>query len=1517
MLKKILLLFLLTSTHIFSQTTVIGELRQYHKVTLQYTSAATYNETNGDALFRDIRLNVTITSPSNVVFVVPGYFAGDGDAANTSVTTGNKFNVNFTPTEIGTYTYTTSFRTANDIALESPVNNTTGTALTGNGNTGTFVIAATNKTGLDFRGKGVLEYVGEHFFRWSNGEYFMEFGADSPEVFLEFNDFDNTPNSQGRTYSAHVSDWETGNPQWKTNEGRGIIGVVNYLSNSGMNIHYFLTMNSFGDGQSAYPWTGNNTTNQFDVSKLAQWEIVFDHMMTKGVVPEFVLNETENQQLFEDNESIVGGFAETRKLYYREMVARFGYLNGAVWNIGEEMGWDQGSGLREAVTNQQMRDFADYLKDLLPRKTEPITIHNGPSNIDAIFTGLLNTNGYNNISFQGNYQTISFGHDGILYWVNQSASAGKKWAVRYTEPYVAAATDQVLWRKNSLWASLTAGGAGVQYYDGGGRDVTAQDYNTYAVPYLAMKRAKDFYINNNVPFWEMANNDASTSSGWMMSKPNSQHVLYLPNGGTSNVNLGASGDYVVKWYDPRNGGALVDGSVTTITANGNSQAIGNAPNNTSQDWVVLLANGGAQTGANISINNVSVVEGTNAVLTVSIDNPVAGGFTVDYTTQNNSATAGTDYTANSGTLTFSGTAGETQSISITTLDDATPESSEQFFVNLTNATNSVTITDNQGVVTLTDNDGTPGCTADYNEVGGKVIIEAENLTLNTGWSVGTTKTGFTGAGYITYSGSPSFTTPGNNPITATIQINTTGTYLFQWRNAIGVTGTTTDDNDTWVRFNDASEFFATAGANTIYPQGSGQTPVVNGNGGGNWFKVYSNSQAWNWQTSTNDNAPYVIYVRFDTPGVYTMEISSRSANHFIDRITLSNAGGNQDLALTETLCDSSPVAVTGLTVTPATGNITIGNTIPLTRTIAPTNATNQTGIWSSSNITIATVNASGLVTGVSAGSAVITYTTNDGSFTDTATITVSVPPSSISINNLTIVEGNNAIFTVSLDNPVTGGFTVDFATQDNSATAGTDYTANSGTLTFVGTAGETQSISITTLDDATPESSEQFFVNLTNATNSVTIADNQGVVTLTDNDAAASISINDISIVEGNNAILTVTLDNPVSSGFTVDFATQDNSATAGTDYTANNGTLTFSGTAGETQSISITTLDDATPESSEQFFVNLTNATNSVTIADNQGVVTLTDNDAAASISINDISIVEGNNAILTVTLDNPVSSGFTVDYTTQNNSATAGTDYTANSGTLTFVGTAGETQSISITTLDDAIIEANEQFFVNLSNASNSVNIADNQGIVTITDNDEENIPVSLEISDASAIEGNDLIFTITLDSEVSQDLVITFSFLNESASDLDYEIVPVQLVFEIGETTKELSIVTFIDNEIEMEETFLLQIASIDQGQIANPEVSAIGTIVDGNKQNVILYPVPLQSGNELTLEGLANGEYVMSVFTFSNKRILAEVIEVTNNRYSLTIPEITASGVYLLNLNPITFGEKIIKKFIIRK
>ena len=1104
MFKKIPLLFaVLLSTFVHSQT-VSPNPKKWHKVTVEFTSANTFNENLGDALFFDYRLNVTLTSPSNKTYLVPGYFAADGDAAESGATSGNKWQVNFLPDETGNWTYSASFRTGTNVAISTSPSS--GTATDFDGQSGSFNVTASDKTGKDFRGKGKLQYVGERYMKWSEtGAYFLEFGADSPEVFLEYSGFDNTPST--RTYPAHVSDWSNGDPTWNSGtDGKGIIGVVNHMSNADMNVHYFLTMNSFGDGKKAYPWTGNNTTNQYDVSKLAQWEIVFDHMMKKGIMPEFVLSETENQSLFENNEGTApGGFADTRKLYYREMVARFGYLNAVVWNLGEEIAWDLGGGIQEPVTTQQQIDFANYLKNLLPYKTDLITEHNGPSTNDDVYDGIKGNAAFNGISYQGNYQTDSYGHSRILYWINQSASQGKQWVVRYTEPYVGTNANVDIWREKSLWASLTAGGAGIQYYDGGGRDLTTQDYNTLAPYFSAMKYAKDFFEDNNIPFNEMSNNDAGTSNGWMLSKTNQVAVVYLPDGGSSNVNAGTSGTFTVKWYDPRNGGSLQNGSVTSITADGSAKSIGNAPNNTTSDWVVLLENGSAPTGAAISINNTTVVEGTNAVLTVTLNNAISGGFTVDFATQDDSATAGTDYTTNNSTLTFAGTAGETQTITIVTTDDATMESTEHFFVNLTNATNGVTISENQGVVPLTDNDGTPGCTSDYNEVDGTVVIEAENLNLPAGWNIENSTTGFTGTGYINWTGGEFFNAPGNGIITSTIQINTPGTYVVQWRSKIGVGSSNTDNNDTWLRFNDASDFFAVRNSNTIYPQGSGQTPNVNGSGGGNWFKTYTNNRDWSWQTKTNDNTPYEIFVRFDSPGVYSMEISARSKNHFIDRITLSSAGGNQDLGLTETLCDSSPIAVTGVDVNPATGNIAIGNTIQLTRTITPSNATDQTGFWYSNATGVATVSSNGLVTGISEGSVIITYTTNDGAFTAIASIIIEtvdqeINKAPVAVASATVVSGV-APLEVSFDG---SGSTDDVGVTNYSWDFGDGNFSTLANPTHIFTSQDVFNVSLTVSD----------VENLTNTTSiaiDATVAPNtNGVISLTLINSASNIDLFDL-----------------------------------------------------------------------------------------------------------------------------------------------------------------------------------------------------------------------------------------------------------------------------------------------------------------------------------------------------------------------------------------------------------------------
>ena len=150
------------------------------------------------------------------------------------------------------WNYQASFRTGNNVAVNLAVNAGNPVSNSFNGSSGSFTVMPTNKGGLDFRGKGKLQYVGEHFLQFTNREYFLKVAANSPEVFLQYEDFDNTNSS--RDYEDHADDWNLGDPQWKTNQGREIIGVVNYLSDIGINENYFLTMNIQGDGRQAYPY---------------------------------------------------------------------------------------------------------------------------------------------------------------------------------------------------------------------------------------------------------------------------------------------------------------------------------------------------------------------------------------------------------------------------------------------------------------------------------------------------------------------------------------------------------------------------------------------------------------------------------------------------------------------------------------------------------------------------------------------------------------------------------------------------------------------------------------------------------------------------------------------------------------------------------------------------------------------------------------------------------------------------------------------------------------------------------------------------------------------------------------------------------------------------------------------------------------------------------------------------------------------------------------------------------------
>jgi len=223
---------------------------------------------------------------------------------------------------------------------------------------------------------------------------------------------------------------------------------------------------------------------------------------------------------------------------------------------------------------------------------------------------------------------------------------------------------------------------------------------------------------------------------------------------------------------------------------------------------------------------------------------------------------------------------------------------------------------------------------------------------------------------------------------------------------------------------------------------------------------------------------------------------------------------------------------------------------------------------------------------------------------------------SVTINDVAIIEGNSgtqmATFTVTRSGG-TAAFSVNFATADNTATAGSDYVATAGTLNFA-SGVDTRTISVTINDDTTVEQTESFYVNLSNATNGAAIADNRGIGTILNDDVAVvgSVSINDVAISEGDtgtqHAIFTVTRTGGTAA-FAVNFSTADNTASAGGDYVATSGTLNFASGV-NTKTISVTINGDTTVEQAETFFVNLTNITNGGTLTDAQGIGTILNNE-------------------------------------------------------------------------------------------------------------------------------------------------------------------------------------------------------------------------------------------------------------------------------------------------------------------
>jgi len=559
---------------------VAGELKEWHAVSVTFDGPQS-GETATPNPFTDYRLDVTFTGPSGQTYRVPGYFAADGNAGETGATSGNKWRVKFCPDAAGAWQYRASFVQGVKIAAQ-PTGGTSAGYF--DGLTGGFAVAATDKPpdGVDFRGKGKLEYVNDHYLRFRNGTSFIKSGSNIPETFLEYNDFDGTP--PNLDYSTHVVDWRSGDPTWMSGKGKGIIGALNYLSGLGVNSMYFLTMNAYGDGKKAWPWTGADNYTTYDCSKLDQWDIVFSHMDAMGMMLHVVLTETENESYFEIKElGVAGGFAPSRKIYYREMIARFGYHLAITWNIGEENGVDDASTYGAGNTTQQRKDAADYLRQVAYYK-DNITVHNGDSSNDGIYAPLL---GYPSLTGPEIQWGQSAGeHAKVLYWRNASHANGHRWVVSLDEPWTSQ-TTMAEFRPWDVWGSYMAGAGGCEFFQTG--DATFDDFRTKETFYTTLALARRF-LEDNVPFVTMdpADSLVSGATGYALAKPGQTYLVYLPSGGAANLDLtGVSGTFDVRWFDPRNGGALQTGSVASVNG-GSVRALGNPPNNSTLDWAALV-----------------------------------------------------------------------------------------------------------------------------------------------------------------------------------------------------------------------------------------------------------------------------------------------------------------------------------------------------------------------------------------------------------------------------------------------------------------------------------------------------------------------------------------------------------------------------------------------------------------------------------------------------------------------------------------------------------------------------------------------------------------------------------------------------------------------------------------------------------------------------------------------------------------------------------------------------------------
>jgi uncharacterized delta-60 repeat protein len=727
----------------------------------------------------------------------------------------------------------------------------------------------------------------------------------------------------------------------------------------------------------------------------------------------------------------------------------------------------------------------------------------------------------------------------------------------------------------------------------------------------------------------------------------------------------------------------------------------------------------------MSLASVSISESA-ATLNITATRTVAsvGAVSVSFATADGTAAAGSDYTAASGTLSWANLEAGSKTMSITVLDDAIEETDETFVVTLSNPTGSVQLGTATTTVTIEDNDANPGtlrftvATRDVSEAAATVQIDVERF----GGSLGEVTVAYATADGTALAG---------------------GDY------------TTTSGTLTWIDGARDTRSFSVPIVNDTAREGD-ETFVL---------------------TLSNPTGGAVL----GTPSTETVTITNDDAANGLLGFSVSNAsvteGTDVDLTVTRTAGSYGAVDVNYYTsnssatapddYAEATGTLSWSDGDTSSRLVTVTTVDDETDEPAELFYVVLSEPTGGADIGT--GSVLVTLEDNDTG-----------PPGTLRVLTATasVGEANTQMsVTVTRTGGASGPASVDFTTQDDTAAAGQDYVAASGTLNWGDFDSNSKSITIQLTDDTVDEPDETFFVLLSNATGAtLDAAADTTTVTIVDNDLPPVPGILAVtgpaSVSEAaGNITYTFSRTGGTDGEVGLSYTTTADTATAGEDFTAASGTLTWADGDGVSKTVAVTIIDDAVDEPNEAFSMDISDPTGGASLGNASRTTLILDNDVSGpgTLSIGGASVYETvGNAILSVYRSDGFDGAISVDYVTTQDTALEGQDFTAVSGTLNWADGDGGTKLISVPVINDQIEEPYESFTVNLSNPGGGATISQSVGTVSIQDDD---VPGTLAfIQTATVVDETDGSMTVSVSRSIGNRGAVSVSYATTAGSATD---------------------------------------------------------------------------------------------------------------------------------------------------